>query len=102
MAPASERLSKALDDVLPRMSSPKHMVYMNTTAEPLKPGADPKEIVELLKKQLTSPVLWEPSVQAMIKSGVTEFYECGPNKQIRAMMKRISPKVWNTTTNVEV
>jgi len=102
MEPAKEQLSKALDDVLPRMQPPKHAVYMNATAEPLRAGSDPKEAVALLKKQLTSPVLWEPSVQAMIKAGVTEFYECGPNKQIKAMMKRINPKVWGTTTNVEV
>jgi len=102
MEPAKEQLGKALDDVLPRMQPPKHAVYMNATAEPLKAGSDPKEAVALLKKQLTSPVLWEPSVQAMIKAGVTEFYECGPNKQIKAMMKRINPKVWGTTTNVEV
>eukprot|EP00931_Biecheleriopsis_adriatica_P051004 TRINITY_DN2954_c0_g1_i1.p1 TRINITY_DN2954_c0_g1~~TRINITY_DN2954_c0_g1_i1.p1 ORF type:complete len:548 (+),score=162.08 TRINITY_DN2954_c0_g1_i1:94-1737(+) len=102
MEPAKEKLGKALDEMLPRMQSPKHAVYMNATAQPLMPGADPKEVVTLLKKQLTSPVLWEPSVQAMIKAGVTDFYECGPNKQIKAMMKRISPKVWQTTTNVEV
>lgn len=102
MEPAKEKLGKALDEMLPRMQSPKHTVYMNATGNPLAPGSDPKEVVSLLKKQLTSPVLWEPSVQAMIKAGVTEYYECGPNKQIKAMMKRISPKVWQTTTNVEV
>ncbi|CAE8600685.1 unnamed protein product [Polarella glacialis] len=102
MAPAQERLAKALDELLPNMQPPKHTVYMNVTAAPLAPGTDPKEIVALLKKQLTSPVLWEPSVQAMIKAGVTEYYEVGPMKQIKAMMKRINPKVWGTTTNVEV
>eukprot|EP00441_Pelagodinium_beii_P045717 CAMPEP_0197624252 /NCGR_PEP_ID=MMETSP1338-20131121/3965_1 /TAXON_ID=43686 ORGANISM="Pelagodinium beii, Strain RCC1491" /NCGR_SAMPLE_ID=MMETSP1338 /ASSEMBLY_ACC=CAM_ASM_000754 /LENGTH=543 /DNA_ID=CAMNT_0043194361 /DNA_START=62 /DNA_END=1693 /DNA_ORIENTATION=+ len=102
MEPAKAQLGKALDEVLPRMQSPKHTIYMNATAAPLQPGTDPKVVVDLLKKQLTSPVLWEPSVQAMIKAGVTEFYECGPNKQIKAMMKRINPKVWDKTTNVLV
>jgi len=102
MEPAKAQLGKALDEVLPRMQSPKHTIYMNATAGALQPGTDPKVIVDLLKKQLTSPVLWEPSVQAMIKAGVTEFYECGPNKQIKAMMKRINPKVWDKTTNVDV
>lgn len=102
MAPAKERLGKALDEMLPRMSPPRHTVYMNATAAPVKPGTNPKEIVELLKKQLTSPVLWEPSVRAMIKAGVTEFYEVGPMKQIKAMMKRIDAKVWGNTANVEV
>merc|ERR1712039_1161567 len=89
MAPAQAKLGKALDECLPSMKPPTTTVYMNSTASPIKPGTPPKEIVELMKKQLTSPVLWEPSVRAMIKDGVSEFYEVGPMKQIKAMMKRI-------------
>jgi len=102
MSPASDKLAKALDETLPKMSPPKHTIYMNTTAQPLKPGTDPKIIVELLKKQMVSPVLWEPSVRAMLKDGVKEYYEVGPMKQIKAMMKRIDPKAWNATTALEV
>jgi len=102
MKPAQEKLGKALDEMLPNMKPPKHTVYMNATALPVKPGTNPKDIIELLKKQLTSPVLWQPSVQAMIKEGVSEFYEVGPMKQIKAMMKRIDSKVWGNTANVEV
>merc|ERR1712146_634279 len=94
MASAKEKLGKELDEMLPRMNSPKATVYMNATAQPVTPGTPPKQIVELLKQQLTSPVLWEPSVKAMIKLGVTEFYEVGPMKQIKAMMKRIDTKAW--------
>merc|ERR1719195_1995268 len=67
----------ALDELLPKMKPPRFTVYMNATAAPMKPGTNPKEIIELMKKQLTSPVLWEPSVKAMIKEGVSEFYEVG-------------------------
>jgi len=102
MKPAQEKLSKVLDELLPNMKPPRTTVYMNATASPMRPGTQPKEIVELLKKQLTSSVLWEPSVKAMIKEGVSEFYEVGPMKQIKAMMKRIDSKVWGTTTNIEV
>jgi len=102
MAPAKDKLGKALDEMLPKMSPPRHTIYMNCTAAPIKPGTNPREIVDLLKRQLTSPVLWEPSVKAMIKAGVTEFYEVGPMKQIKAMMKRIDSKVWGTTTNIEI
>jgi hypothetical protein len=38
----------------------------------------------------------------MIKDGVKDFYECGPMKQVKAMMKRIDPNVWNNTYNCEV
>merc|ERR1712151_1085533 len=60
MTPAKEKLSKALDETLPKMSPPSHTIYMNTTAQPLKAGTNPTVIVDLLKQQLTSPVLWEP------------------------------------------
>lgn len=102
MQPAQEKLRKALDDVLPHMNPPRCTIYMNVTAAPLKPGSDPKAIVELLSKQLVSPVLWCPSVQAMMKDGVKEYYECGPQKQLKAMMRRIDQKVWNATTSLEV
>jgi len=102
MKPAAEKLGKELDAMLPNMKPPTCTVYMNATAAPMKPGSNPKEIVELLKKQLTSPVMWEPSVRAMIKDGVSEFYEVGPMKQIKAMMKRIDSKIWGSTMNVDV
>mmetsp|Transcript_21017 Transcript_21017/g.65608 ORF Transcript_21017/g.65608 Transcript_21017/m.65608 type:complete len:539 (-) Transcript_21017:129-1745(-) len=102
MKPAQEKLGKALDELLPNMKPPRTTVFMNATAMPIKPGTNPKEIVELLKKSLVSPVLWEPSVKGMIKDGVSEFFEVGPMKQLKAMMKRIDSKVWNNTTNVEV
>mmetsp|Transcript_93567 Transcript_93567/g.288614 ORF Transcript_93567/g.288614 Transcript_93567/m.288614 type:complete len:89 (+) Transcript_93567:2-268(+) len=88
--------------MLPKMSPPRHTIYMNATAAPIKPGTEPREIVDLLKRQLTSPVLWEPSVRAMIKAGVTEFYEVGPMKQMKAMMKRINVGSWKNMKNIEV
>lgn len=102
MQPAQEKLEKALKEALPKMSPPSCDVYMNVTGQPLSAGTDPKVILELLQKQLTSPVLWEPSMQKMIKDGISEFYECGPQKQLKAMMKRIDNKMWNKTTSMEV
>merc|ERR1712066_952354 len=52
MEPAQVKLGKELDAMLPKMSPPKFTVYMNATAKPLAPGTNPREIVELLKKQL--------------------------------------------------
>lgn len=102
MQPAQTKLNEALDKVVPRMTAPKITIYQNATAEPVEAGGSVATIVENLKKQLTSPVLWEPSVQKMIKSGITEYYECGPMKQLKAMMKRIDQKVWKTTYNIDV
>merc|ERR1712203_1212044 len=102
MAPAKERIGKALDEMLPNMKPNRYTVYANASAQPIRPGTNPKVIVDLLKKQLTNPVLWEPSVRAMIKEGIKDFYEVGPMKQIKAMMKRIDSKAWGSTTNIEV
>lgn len=91
-----------MDEVLPKMKPPRQTVFMNVTSKPLAPGTEPSVIVALMKEQLTSSVLWEPSVRAIIQSGVSEFYECGPMKQLKAMMKRIDAKAFNATTLVEV
>eukprot|EP00931_Biecheleriopsis_adriatica_P061455 TRINITY_DN36954_c0_g1_i1.p1 TRINITY_DN36954_c0_g1~~TRINITY_DN36954_c0_g1_i1.p1 ORF type:complete len:439 (-),score=128.26 TRINITY_DN36954_c0_g1_i1:147-1463(-) len=102
MQPAQDKLSQALEEVLPNMQPPRHTVWMNATARPMRPGSDPQEIVSLLKRQLTNPVLWEDSVKAILKTGVSEFYEVGPSKQIKAMMKRINLEAWKSTSNIEV
>merc|ERR1712113_1237384 len=103
MQPAQDKLSAAFEEMLPRMNSPMHTVWVNASAEPMRPGCDPRQIVDLLQRQLTNPVLWEPSMTKLVKDeGITEFYEVGPMKQIKAMMKRIDPGAWKKTTNVEV
>jgi len=45
MEPAKEKLGAALDEMLPRMSPPRHIIYMNATAQPLAVGTEPKIIV---------------------------------------------------------
>lgn len=102
MQPAQEKLSAALDETLPNMHPPTCTVWMNASGEPMRPGSDPKDIVDLLKRQLTNAVLWEPSMKAVIADGITEFYEVGPMKQLKAMMKRIDATSWKATTNVDV
>merc|ERR1712151_12509 len=95
------KTSGALQETLPRMKSPMHTVWMNASSQPLHPGCKPEEIVALLKKQLTNPVLWEQSMKKVINdAAITEFYEVGPMKQLKAMMKRVDMKVWKTTSNV--
>jgi len=84
------------------MSPPQSTIYMNATAEPVKAGSPVSAIVRNLKNQLTNPVLWCPLQKKMIDAGITNYYECGPEKQITAMMKRIDPKVWRTTTSIGV
>jgi len=102
MEPARARLEEALTALLPKMKPPKCDIYMNVIGKKVKAGTPPSEFVPMLGKQLVSPVLWEPSVRLMIRDGMTEFFEVGPMKQLKAMMKRIDPNMWSSTVNVEV
>merc|ERR1711972_591456 len=89
MNSAREALEAALRAALPKMKPPRCDVYMNVTGKVLRVGTDPKEIVPLLSDVLTNTVLWDTCVKGMIAAGITEFYEVGPLKQIKSMMKRI-------------
>eukprot|EP00746_Dinoflagellata_sp_MGD_P074829 gnl/MRDRNA2_/MRDRNA2_30175_c0_seq1.p1 gnl/MRDRNA2_/MRDRNA2_30175_c0~~gnl/MRDRNA2_/MRDRNA2_30175_c0_seq1.p1 ORF type:complete len:536 (-),score=168.64 gnl/MRDRNA2_/MRDRNA2_30175_c0_seq1:44-1651(-) len=102
MAPAQKKLEAALQETLPRMKPSACDVYVNVTGEKIPAGTAPDKFAKMLTQQLTQSVLWEPSVKNMIKGGMTEFYEVGPMKQLKAMMKRIDPAMWNNTVNVDV
>eukprot|EP00747_Dinoflagellata_sp_TGD_P211064 gnl/TRDRNA2_/TRDRNA2_84269_c0_seq1.p1 gnl/TRDRNA2_/TRDRNA2_84269_c0~~gnl/TRDRNA2_/TRDRNA2_84269_c0_seq1.p1 ORF type:complete len:508 (-),score=156.72 gnl/TRDRNA2_/TRDRNA2_84269_c0_seq1:231-1754(-) len=93
MKPAKDELVKYLKSIEGSMKGPRCDVYMNVTAKKITPATKPSEIIDMLGDQLINCVQWEPSMKAMIKDGVTEFYECGPMKQLTAMMKRIDPAV---------
>mmetsp|Transcript_54373 Transcript_54373/g.157182 ORF Transcript_54373/g.157182 Transcript_54373/m.157182 type:complete len:102 (+) Transcript_54373:1-306(+) len=99
---ARQKLLSALREVEQDMRPPSCDVYMNLTGKKISSQTSPAEIIELLGDQLVKCVLWEPSVKMMIEDGITEFYECGPMKQLKAMMKRIDPKMWGATTNIDV
>mmetsp|Transcript_26536 Transcript_26536/g.67442 ORF Transcript_26536/g.67442 Transcript_26536/m.67442 type:complete len:85 (-) Transcript_26536:52-306(-) len=84
------------------MRPPRCDVYMNITGKKVRAGTPPSELVPLLSGQLVSVVQWAPLVSQMIKDGLSEFFEVGPQKQLKAMMKRIDPDAWAATTTVEV
>lgn len=84
MNPAKEELEKAIDTT--QFNAAKCPVYQNVTAAP---STDVEVIKENLKKQLTAPVRWTQSVQAMVADGATEFVECGPGKVLQGLVKKI-------------
>jgi [acyl-carrier-protein] S-malonyltransferase len=63
-------------------------VYQNVDAAP---HSDPAEIKANLLAQLTAPVRWTQSVQAMARDGATAFLECGPGKVLQGLVKKIDP-----------
>jgi len=102
MSVAGVKLNKALRANVAAMTFPKCDMYMNFTGSYKRAGTDPREINMDLTAQVSSPVLWQQLVEEMIKQGITDFYECGPMKQLRAMMKRIDSPAWEKTKNYTV
>ena len=58
-----------------------------------------ENIKELLKKQVSSSVLWQQSIEAMIEDGVDRFIEIGPGKTLAGFIKKIDRNV--TIINIE-
>ncbi len=84
MEPARELLAKAIEET--NFSQPSCPVYQNVDA---KPHTDVQEIKANLISQLTAPVRWTQSVQAMVANGATTFIECGPGKVLQGLVKKI-------------
>merc|ERR1712039_779157 len=102
MKPAEDDLCKAIDKVLPKMKPPRCSIYFNMTGKKIAAGTPPSEFAELMKRQLTNEVLWEPSIKQMIMDQVKDFYECGPLKQLKSMIKRIDQDAFKRTENISV
>jgi [acyl-carrier-protein] S-malonyltransferase len=88
MRPADEKLAEALADV--PMKSPRIPVVCNVDA---RPHNDPEEIRQLLIQQVLSPVLWEDSMRYLLGQGFDEFYEVGPGRVLRGLLRRIDRKI---------
>lgn len=85
---AGEKLYEVLKDVeLKDFTIP---YVTNVTAEYV---TDTKDIKELLKKQVSSSVKWQQSVERMIENGVDTFVEIGPNKTLVSFVKKINKEV---------
>lgn len=84
MEPAREELEKAIDSTV--FNEGICPIYQNVTA---KASSDINEIKENLKIQLTAPVRWTQSVQAMVADGATNFVESGPGKVLQGLVKKI-------------
>jgi [acyl-carrier-protein] S-malonyltransferase len=94
MAPAVEELADVLGKV--KIVKPRIPVISNVDA---KPHSDPAVIKAILTKQVTSPVLWENTIAAMMERGYEQGWEMGPGKVVAGIVKRINKDA--KLTNVE-
>lgn len=83
MQPAVAALEEVLAGV--QISKPRIPVISNVDA---KPHSDPETIKKLLATQVTSPVLWENSVESVLSRGFEKAYELGPGKVTAGILKR--------------
>lgn len=94
LRPAGERLAERLAAVTLR--TPEVPVYANVTA---RPYTSPDEIRSLLQEQVSSPVRWEETVEAMWDAGIDTFVEIGPGRVLSGLIRRIRKDA--TVHNVE-
>jgi [acyl-carrier-protein] S-malonyltransferase len=86
MEKAAAILSKALDGALPGMQPPRCELYLNATGWRVPPGSAPSKFIGALKEALTSPIMWEGSMDQMQRWGISSFYECGPGRSLKGML----------------
>jgi [acyl-carrier-protein] S-malonyltransferase len=84
MAPAQAELTAAIEQT--EFRQPQCPVYQNVVA---KAVTDPGHIKQNLKDQLTGPVRWTQSVEAMVADGATNFTEFGPGKVLQGLVQKI-------------
>jgi len=88
MRPADQRLADALADV--PMQRPKIPVVSNVDAQT---HDDPEEIRRLLIQQVLHQVRWEDSMRYLLQQGFDQFYEVGPGRVLRGLLRRIDRKI---------
>ncbi|WP_069650233.1 ACP S-malonyltransferase [Caloranaerobacter ferrireducens] len=95
---AGDRLSDELKKV--SIGKMETKVVSNVTANIIE---NENEIKELLSKQVFMPVLWQDSIEFMIKYGIDTFVEIGPGKSLSSFVKKTAKKlgIKVTTINVE-
>jgi [acyl-carrier-protein] S-malonyltransferase len=94
MAPVKPRLEEVLEAI--QVSPLKVPVVTNVEAAP---NPDAARVVPLLVEQVTHPVRWIESVEALARLGVTKVVEVGPGKVLCGLVKRISKEL--ESANVE-
>ena len=81
---AGKKLGEYLENVT--ISEPVIPYVANVTAQYVTSAADVKP---LLKKQVSSSVRWQQSVETMLADGVYRFIEIGPGKTLSGFIKKI-------------
>jgi len=85
MEPARLELAAAIEAA--KIDRPICPIFQNVNA---KASQNEDEIKANLIAQLTAPVRWTQSIEAMVSAGATDFIECGPGKVLQGLVKKIN------------
>jgi len=86
MKPIVADFSKELEAA--QFNEARFSVISNVTA---RKTTSSDEIRKNLEEQLYKSVLWEDSIRYMTSQGVTTFFEIGPGKVLKGILRRIDP-----------
>lgn len=83
---------RRIEDALTRIDvkAPSYAVISNLTA---REESNPVQIKKNLVDQMNHRTLWEDSCRRMIELGITKFYELGPGKVLKGLMRKIDSTV---------
>ena len=84
MEPAREKLASAIEAT--EMNDLRCPIFQNVSA---KAETDIEVIRKNLVSQLTAPVRWTQSMEAMISFGATSVTEVGPGKVLQGLFKKV-------------
>lgn len=85
MQPAAERLAERLTETELRTPAPAVLHNVDVSEHSEAPA-----IREALTRQLTSPVRWTETIQALAARGITRLGEVGPGKVLAGLNRRIA------------
>lgn len=88
MEPAKIELEKAIHATL--VSKPICPIYQNVTAQVV---SNPDIIKSNLIAQLTAPVKWTQTINAMLRDGATSFTEVGPGRVLSGLVKKVNRQI---------
>ncbi len=101
-SPLMQQASQHFNELISRINfrTPQVPLIANISAQAL---TTVDELRAELSEQLTRPVQWTRSVQAMVSEGVDTIVEIGPKQVLSGLIKRITPEARPVTlTDVDV
>lgn len=99
MKPAADKLNRLLEET--DIRKPSFPIVSNVDASY---EDDAATIKKNLLTQLTSSTNWEDSIRLLARDGVKYFFEIGPGKVLKGLIRRIDPglTVYNAGTAEEI